>query len=197
MADDKTASKTPAPAVVAPPAPDTPVKKVSPYIKGTEPATLNKFERAFAHMVAISEGTFGEGDDGYNVLVGSTPQNIVTFPSYDDHPRIKVWLEHLHDYSTAAGKYQILAHIFDFYKGQLQCIDFSPAAQDRIFQKLCQERRVQAQLEQGQVQAAILAASSCWASLPGSTYGQHVNRMDSLVLAYNSYLVGLDRVTPA
>jgi muramidase (phage lysozyme) len=43
-------------------------------------------------------------DDGYNVLVGSTPTHILTFPSYASHPNIL----NRETNSTAAGAYQLL-----------------------------------------------------------------------------------------
>ena len=42
--------------------------------------------------------------NGYNVLVGSTPANPLTFPSYADHPNV---FDAALD-STAAGRYQLL-----------------------------------------------------------------------------------------
>ena len=38
--------------------------------------------KAFLDMIAVSEGTAGKGNDGYNVIVAGN-----LFDSYDDHPR--------------------------------------------------------------------------------------------------------------
>ena len=62
--------------------------------------------QAFLDMLAWSEGTstITESDNGYNVLVGSTPEHPLLFESYADHPRI---LNPDLD-STAAGRYRLM-----------------------------------------------------------------------------------------
>ncbi len=70
-------------------------------------------EKAFLDTISFSEGTYGKGDDGYNVLVGGS-----FFDGYDDHPRISVYLPSLNIHSTAAGRYQLLERYFDAYKGR-------------------------------------------------------------------------------
>ena len=89
--------------------------------------------KAFLAMIAHSEGTsqIPGSDDGYRVLVGSTPNHPRLFDSYADHPRVLVQLRPGLK-STAAGRYQILERIFDAYKAQLNLPDFSPASQDAI-----------------------------------------------------------------
>ncbi|MES9187223.1 lysozyme, partial [Cutibacterium acnes] len=54
-------------------------------------------------------------DNGYNVLVGSTPWKPILFDSYADHPRRLIALNPTLS-STAAGRYQLLARYFDAYK---------------------------------------------------------------------------------
>lgn len=167
--------------------------KISPWNNGQPSPNLTPHEKAYAYMVALSEGTLGEGDDGYNILVGSTPDHVVTFDSYDDHPRQRVWIENLHDYSTAAGRYQIMEWIYDAYKPRLRLVDFSPNAQDTIFRQLLKERHIQDRLAAGDVEGAIMAGNGGWASLPGAKYGQHTNRLDSLVRAYTTYFASANR----
>lgn len=58
---------------------------------------------AFLDMLAVSEGTAGHGDDGYNVLVGGD-----LFHGYDRHPNVLVTLNSKGLKSTAAGRYQFL-----------------------------------------------------------------------------------------
>jgi muramidase (phage lysozyme) len=73
--------------------------------------------QAFLTMIAVSEGTASIGDRGYNCIVGSRVGRALLFTSYADHPRVKVQLrvddpKTLVDeglWSTAAGRYQILA----------------------------------------------------------------------------------------
>ena len=61
-------------------------------------------------MIAVSEGTAGKGDDGYNVIVGGA-----LFQGYNDHPRKLVWIRQGLA-STAAGRYQLLKRYYDAYK---------------------------------------------------------------------------------
>jgi muramidase (phage lysozyme) len=65
---------------------------------------------AFIDTIAYSEGTstINNSDDGYNVLVGSTPNHPILFNDYSTHPNV---LNHALD-STAAGRYQIIHPTF-------------------------------------------------------------------------------------
>jgi muramidase (phage lysozyme) len=142
-------------------------------------------ESAFLSTIKFSElgaDVIAGSQNGYNVVVGSTPEHIVTFPSYADHPRILVHLKG--ENSTAAGAYQILAHIFDSYKASLRLPDFSPASQDAIAMQILKERRALDPINAGDFDTAILRCSNIWASLPGATYGQHVQKFSDLRAAY-------------
>lgn len=144
---------------------------------------------AFLQMIAVSE--LGQAlldnpvtDRGYKVLVGATPEHPTVFASYADHPRKRVYLERLKVFSSAAGRYQILAHIFDAYKALLKLQDFSPASQDAIAIQLIRERGGLPLLVAGDFAGAVHACSNCWASLPGSVFNQHVNKLEDLRAAY-------------
>lgn len=146
---------------------------------------------AFLDTIAVSEiGSvllaMPVTDRGYKVLVGATPENPTVFASYADHPRKRIYLERLKVFSTAAGRYQILAHIFDSYKASLKLSDFSPASQDRIAVQLIRERHGLELIASGDFAAAVRACSTAWASLPGSAAGQHVNQLEDLRLAYEA-----------
>lgn len=134
--------------------------------------------KAFLDMISVSEGTFGHGDDGYNVLVGGQ-----LFHGYADHPRILVHLRPGLS-STAAGRYQILTRIYDAYKGPLGLHDFSPAAQDAIATELIRERHALEDVKAGRFDAAIVKCASAWASLPGADYGQRENPLAHLKKAF-------------
>ncbi|WP_308921166.1 hypothetical protein [Janthinobacterium sp. J1-1] len=56
---------------------------------------------AFMRAIRVGEATLGQ--DGYRTLVGGS-----LFDDYSDHPRVKVWIPRINDYSTAAGAYQII-----------------------------------------------------------------------------------------
>ena len=147
---------------------------------------------AFLDLIAVSE--LGEGlltqetDYGYRVIVGSTVANPDLFTSYADHPRKAIDIPRLHIYSTAAGRYQILARYFDAYKLQLGLRDFSPASQDKIAVQMITECKAIDLIEHGQIEAAITACSSRWASFPGNTYGQGEQKMSMLLSCYAKFI---------
>lgn len=147
---------------------------------------ISKNMRAFLDMIAHSEigaKLLAESDDGYNVIVGSTPAKPILFFNYADHPRrlitIKPGLQ-----STAAGRYQLLSRYFDIYRRQMRLPDFSPASQDAIAIQQIKEQSAFQLVEIGKFEEAVRKVSNIWASLPGAQYGQHVNEMDDLKLAY-------------
>lgn len=139
--------------------------------------------KAFLDTIAISElgaRLLLVSDNGFNVLVGSTPDHPRLFSSYADHPRQLIDLPRLGIKSTAAGRYQLLARYFDAYKKQLSLRDFSPASQDVIAVQQIRERGALADIEAGRFDSAITKCASCWASLPGATFGQHTNDLADL-----------------
>ena len=138
---------------------------------------------AFLTMIAVSEGVQGIGDRGYNVIVGSTPEHPILFDSYADHPRRLIQLRPGLA-STAAGRYQILAGIYDSYKPRLHLTDFSPAAQDAIATELIRERGALAYVLAGNIRPAVERCASAWASLPGNNYGQRQNTLASLIESF-------------
>jgi muramidase (phage lysozyme) len=150
--------------------------------------TMTENERAFLDMLAwseIGEGLLAVSDNGYDVLVGSTAAEPNLFTSYADHPRKRVWIDKIQDYSTAAGRYQILARYFDVYKAQLGLPDFSPNSQDRIALQLIGECHALNDINSGHIASAIGKCSSRWASLPGAGYyGQRENSHADLLAAY-------------
>ncbi|MGB4498902.1 MAG: glycoside hydrolase family 104 protein [Methylococcaceae bacterium] len=147
---------------------------------------MTKNMRAFLDTIAKSEGTWGKGDDGYDVLFGGK-----FFESYADHPRVKAYETHDNfikngkkDYTTAAGRYQILARYFDVYKKQLGLKDFGKESQDAIAIQLIKECGALKDIEAGRIETAIEKCASRWASFPGANYGQRENKMANLVLSF-------------
>ena len=134
--------------------------------------------KAFLDMIAVSEGTAGKGDDGYNVIVGGN-----LFEGYADHPRKLVWIRPGLA-STAAGRYQLLSRYYDAYKKQLNLPNFSPLSQDLIAVQQIKERGALQDIEKGYINVAIDKVKNIWASLPGAGYGQHENKVDKLITAY-------------
>lgn len=144
---------------------------------------LNSNIAAFLDMIAVSEGTAGKGDDGYNVIVGGS-----LFDSYEDHPRKLIDLPRLNIKSSAAGRYQLLMRYFDAYKKQFprNIIDFSPLAQDWIALQQIRERKAIPLIVAGDFDKAVKQVSNLWASLPGAGYNQHEQKIEKLRLAYQT-----------
>lgn len=163
-----------------------------PVITATQAGGANRC--AFLDMIKTSEigaALIAITDAGYNVLVGATPSNPLTFPSYADHPNIfNAALD-----STAAGAYQLLhrwwadtvradGSINHGYKTMLNLPDFSKLSQDKVALQQIKERGALADIDAGNFANAVAACSGTWASLPGNDYGQHTNALAALQAAY-------------
>lgn len=137
---------------------------------------------AFLDMIAYSEGTDNgrqrTNHNGYDVLVGGG-----LFASFADHPRKLVTLNPKLK-STAAGRYQLLSRYYDAYKKQLRLNDFSPLSQDLIAIQQIKERRALQLIQAGQFEQAVRQVRNIWASLPGAGYGQHEQKLATLLDAY-------------
>jgi muramidase (phage lysozyme) len=139
-------------------------------------------QKAFLHMIAVSEGTERIGDHGYNALVGGG-----TFHDYSRHPAIRVALPRKGLpplYSTAAGRYQFLVGTWDNLARALKLTDFTPASQDLACLQLVRECAALLDIEAGNIRGAIQKCAHIWASLPGAGYGQHENAVSTLIAAY-------------
>lgn len=155
-----------------------------PRITVNEPGGKNV--EAFLDMLAISElgsQLIALSDDGYNVIVGSTADNLILFPTlpsglpdYSKHPDE---YEKAFD-STAAGRYQEIYGNYVAYKVSLNLPDFSPVSQDLIAIQLIHEVGAYQGLLTGAFTQAISKCASRWASLPGGTSGQHQHAFDQL-----------------
>lgn len=140
-------------------------------------------EKAFLDMLAWSEigpELLKESDNGYNVLVGSTPAKPLLFDDYSDHPDVF----NVACNSTAAGRYQILHRWWEPYKKMLKLPDFSPASQDAVALQQIKESRALDDINDGKIESAIAKCSHIWASLPGAGYNQRENRISDLIKAY-------------
>ncbi|KIP18021.1 phage lysozyme family protein [Burkholderia sp. MSHR3999] len=138
---------------------------------------------AFLDMIAASEigpALLAASDDGYNVLVGSTPAKPLLFSSYASHPDVY----NAQFNSTAAGRYQELNRYALAYMKSLHLPDFGPVSQDRIAIQQIRERSAIPLIVSGNITAAISACSNIWASLPGNGYGQHQNDVSMLVASF-------------
>lgn len=150
---------------------------------------------AFLDMLAMSEigaPLLEQTDDGYNVLVGATPDDLLTFSSYAQHPN--VYNAQLG--STAAGRYQILYRWWAVYQNLLNLPDFSPLSQDMYALRQIREHKALPLIDAGAFEAAVYACNSIWASLTGSPYGQNTHPTDVLQSAYLAAGGQLAKVNP-
>ena len=150
---------------------------------------MNSNLKAFLYMIAWSElgpEVIRQSDNGYNVLVGSLPDMVLTFSSYHRHPGVLLDMDGKPGglESTAAGRYQILGRYWRPYCKQLGLADFSPASQDAIAMQLIRECRAMTDINAGRISLAIDKCRSRWASLPGAGYGQHEHTLSNLIEAY-------------
>lgn len=151
---------------------------------------------AFCDMLAVSEmGTkqLALSDDGYNVLYGSTAAKLSLFANgYAKHPAIFVPMprDAQKRKSSAAGRYQILFHIWDALCTRLRVNDFQPETQDRMAVELIREcGGALDAIEADNVTHGIALCAKTWASLPGANYpGQRMNGLDELLAVYNHAL---------
>ena len=128
----------------------------------TDTATGNR--QAFLQMIGQSEvgqSLINETDSGYNVLVGATPSNPLTFSDYSTHPNI---LNSALD-STAAGLYQINHPTWQTLCVQTGLTDFSPGTQDQMAIQLIANKGALADVDAGNFSSACQKCGPVWASL--------------------------------
>lgn len=134
---------------------------------------------AFLWMLRVSEGT--AGPNGYRTLVGGE-----LFDSFDDHPRMLVYLPNLGISSSAAGAYQFIRRTWDGVARKLGLMDFSPESQDLAAVELIRQRGALDDVRAGRFAVAVNKCRKEWASLPGAGYGQHENSLSRLQVAYTN-----------
>jgi len=140
-----------------------------------------------------AEGTnIGSSNQGYDRLVNGRDKpggSLVpkVFTDFSDHPNVKVWVNTLNTYSTAAGRYQILYRYWPFYKRKLVLPDFSPLSQDKYVVQQFKERQAYELLKAGKIKQAVYAIDNIWASLPSDQntgYGQPQKSIESVLAAF-------------
>lgn len=141
--------------------------------------------KAFLDMIAASElgqSLLDISDNGYNVLVGSTPANPLLFSDYSTHPHI---LNSKFN-STAAGRYQELYRNYVVYKEKLGLPDFGPDSQDAMAIQQITECGAIKDILAGQLEIAVAKCAHLWASFPAAGYGQHENKFAMLCSSFVS-----------
>jgi len=74
----------------------------------------------------------------------------------------------------------LLERYFDAYKKLLRLPDFSPSSQDAIAIQQIAERGALADIDAGRFDIAVSKVRNIWASLRGTNYGQHENKLEVL-----------------
>lgn len=129
--------------------------------------------KAFLDLIAWSEGTSTSPetkDDGYDVIVSGVDGQH-TFTDYSTHPfangRPPIVVNHSGLLSTASGRYQQMLRNWKVYKVQLSLPDFGHESQDLMALQLIRECKAAGPIEAGNIESAIAACASRWASFPG------------------------------
>jgi muramidase (phage lysozyme) len=150
--------------------------------------------KAFLDLIGWSEFTSRSPitqNDGYDIIVTGIA-GPSRFSDYSDHPFANgghiQWRLNPPAYSTAAGRYQILARYWNVYKGVLNLRDFSPASQDAVALQMIKEKRALPLIEAGDIEGAIKACCTVWASFPGNDYGQGGHSMTALLTQHQSLI---------
>lgn len=136
---------------------------------------------AFLRAIRLGEGT--SDDLGYRRLVGGGE-----FPAPPwRHPSTRVWLPKYSVYSSAAGAYQFLSRTWAEMADQYNLADFSPENQDLGAIGLIARRHALDDLISGDIEKAIEKCKLEWASLPGSTYGQRTEKIETVLAEYEKH----------
>jgi len=150
---------------------------------------------AFLSTVAWAEGTSTSPltkNDGYDVIVDGINGKAI-FTDYSDHPFAPKFKRPPVVFrlpaipaneSTAAGRYQILYRWWRPYQAELKLPDFSPSSQDAVAIQQMKERGAIALIGTGDIEGAIRACGSIWASFPNNNYGQGGKTMDELLTKF-------------
>lgn len=143
--------------------------------------TLHRNLVKFLMLLTLTEGTDRQGTP-YNELFGFT-----NFTGYDKHPNILI--ESRNYSSTAAGRYQILYKTWLMLKKLNKSLTFSSESQDLMAVMLIKQQGAYNDIIAGEFETAIRKCNDCWASLPGSPYGQPVHKMADALKFINSLKV--------
>ena len=153
--------------------------------------------RAFLAMIRFSEGTEPNpwGENPYAVCF----KHAMTITDFSNHPACLGWqgvpLEPLYGpkyrglVSTAAGAYQITKATFLELAAALGTHDIFPFTQDAMALELVKRSRALPYVTAGDLATAIKLCAPTWASLPGSTAGQHTQSLGVLTARYTAALV--------
>ncbi|EPN2806514.1 glycoside hydrolase family 24 protein [Serratia marcescens] len=151
-----------------------PVQKELPFFLPNNQQASNQLSnenlQKYLNVIALSEGTAGYMNNGYNTMFGGDQ-----FSDMSDHPRI---LKEFTDKNgkrnktSAAGRYQFTQASWDEAKAALNLPDFSPHSQDMAALYLIRRAGQLDNVLNGNFAEATAGLGGVWASLPSSTYAQ-------------------------
>jgi muramidase (phage lysozyme) len=141
---------------------------------------------AFLDMIAVSEigsDLLAKSDDGYNVLVGSTPSRLLLFSNYAAHPN--VLNRQIPVPSTAAGRYQILTRWWRIYQAQMKLGLRSGFAGPVRIAAAARARRIAVDRRRPPPRGGGEGVERM-GQPAGAGYGQHENKIEHLLAAYRA-----------
>lgn len=132
---------------------------------------------SFLDLIAFSEGTSHK--NGYYALFGGKK----SFSSTHRHPHTVICRKSRGKklYSSAAGRYQIIAPTWKRIARDYKLKDFSPFNQDIAAIALLDKCGCIGDILVGNITKALEKACHIWASLPGSPYGQPTRSLQDLL----------------
>ena len=152
---------------------------VAPPVSSVGTSVVDDNRRRFLDLIAFSEGTYGKGDDGYNVTFGGGTFNN----GYAYHPNIQrsfTQTDGRTNSSGAAGRYQFLNSTWNGLAQQLGLTDFGRESQDKAALELIRQMGALDDVDSGNWQAAVGKLGNIWASFPSSPYHQRTHSYDRL-----------------
>ena len=143
---------------------------------------LTPNRRAMLDTIAFAEGT----GDRYDYLYG-----YGTFDVNGPHPNITVTSGGYS--STAAGRYQFLYSTWQDTIPKIPEPDIMlPANQDQAALQRINDRGALEEVDNGNIEDAILKLNQEWASFPGSPYGQPTRSMAELLSYFSDRMNGYE-----
>ena len=149
--------------------------------------------RAFLDTLSMSEGTYGKGDNGYDIVYGG--KTLAEYGgNYDRHLGKYFRINNKTDKKTsAAGRYQFIKGTWEGKAKQLGLSDFSPRNQDIAAVSLAIDRGMLPAILDGDVATWRMKGKDEWASLgpsaAGKKYGnQKYHSQDKISKYYNDAL---------
>lgn len=139
---------------------------------------INKYDIALKNknIIALLDTISHFEGANYNTIVGGK-----TFSDYSKHPQKEIWIKAINDYSSAAGRYQIIYPTWLWVSSELGLKDFTPKSQDYAALFLIEHKNQLQNAIDGKIDKVLESISWIWASLPPSRYGQTSNTTKKVV----------------